>query len=373
MPLTTINVKPGSFVDRRFILNQIGKRGVLANMGSTYDFGLVGKEMQYIQFDGEAQTFGEDYPMATEEEKRKGAGTASNYKVPVFPVTYTVAQRFPRKFLEIFTGDGYSEETGVYFRPGDPASKMKQILSQPYQASVMEQFRAYVNQKAANALDFSVLYGVNPKSGNASPMVRQNGFLLNNAGDDASNKIKVMTWQKPATSTPGATPAGNIFKQTARDIAADGDFSVQGITTAEFESEIADEQTTIGSPAQLADGLPLVANNVSIKGIPLYMSNILPDSALATTAGIAAGTKVDAIVGNFSERFLWSVVQLGGIKVFDSGIPDNNMEAGDLGSVDQVLLRAEFAIAWTFIGGTSMFRLITHTDAGSGTRSADTK
>lgn len=371
--LTTINVEPGDFVDRRFITNKIGKRGVLANMGSTYDFGLTGKEMQYIQFDGEAQIFDEGSPLGTDAEKRKGSGDASNFKVPVYPITYSVAQRFPRRFLEIFSGDGYSEETGVFYRAGDPVSMMRQILNQPYQQNILGQFKAYVNQKAANALDFSAIYGVNPSTGSASPLARQNGFLLNTSGDNDANKAKFMPWNKPENMTAGQTPAGNIFKQTARDLAEDGDFSVQGITTAEFESTIADEQTTIGSPAQLADGLPLTARNVSIKGIPLYMSNILPDSTLATNAGVPANTKVDAVLGNFSDRFLWSVTSLGNIYVYDSGIPDNKLELGDLGSVNQVLLRYEFSIAWTFIGGTQMFRVISHNTSTPSSSTAASK
>lgn len=367
--LTTINVEPGDFVDRNFILNQVGKRGVLANMGSTYKFGLTGREMQYIQFDGEAQIFGEGSPLETDAEKRKGSGDATNFKVPVYPITYSVAQRFPRKFLELFTGDGYSENTGIFYRSGDPASMMMQILNQPYQQNIIGQFRAYVNQKVANAVDFSAIYGVNPSTGLASPLARQNGYLLNTSGDNAANKAKFMTWDKPDSMTAGKTPAGNVFKDTARDIAEEGDFSVQGVTTAEFENTIADEQTTIGSPAQLADGLPLTAQNVSIKGIPLYMSNILPDSNLSTTAGVPANTKVDAILGNFADRFLWDVTSLGNIYVYDSGIPDNKIELGDLGATNQVLLRYEFTYAWAFIGGTQMFRVISH---NTGTPSSST-
>lgn len=371
MALTTIDFKPGTLIDRKFILNQTGKRGVLASMASPTKLGITGREMQYVEFEGEAGVFSEDYPDAAPEEKVKGSGTAQTHRQPVYPVTYYVAQRVSKRFLEITTGNGYNMPTGLYYQAGDPKATINQLLKQPYQAEILDQFRFYVNSTISKALDFSGIYGVNPKTGLASNVVRNNGFLLNTAGTDASAKIGFQDWARPATPENGKTPAGNVFKKTVRDIADNlGDYSVQGLITSSYEGDIADEQTTIGSPAQLSGNLPLAATNVTIGGVPLTLSNILPDQNLATTAGVPAGKKVDAIIGDFNDRFMWDAIPLGGIEVFDTGNPDNNPE-GDLSAVNKVLLRVEVSMAWGFIGGTSMFRAITHSDGGSSTRSAD--
>ena len=103
---------------------------------------------------------------------------------------------------------------------------------------------------------------------------------------------------------------------------------------------------------------------VNLGGVTLAASNTVSDTAAATGSGQLADKALDAVIGDFANRFVWGAIPLSGIEVFDSGNPDNSDE-GDLGAVNKVMLRTEVAIGWGFIGGTSKFYAITHATTGA--------
>lgn len=343
MSLATIDIKPG-FVDRRLVSEQSAS-GAIARIANTTPLDLVGREIQTISFEGEMGIFGEGASNATEDEKKKSSNDATNGSITITPITFYISYRFPKKFLALFGVDGYTPTNNV-FRAGAPATMLNDILTQPYQASVLEQYKNHVNKAISRALDYVAVYGINPKTKALSNVARVNGYLLDKA--------------KEINYTPGTgAEAADAFKGAVREIASLGDTSAQGIANSAFLTEIADGKTTIGSPTEYATQVPLIGNNVNLGGITIAASNTMADTTAATNSGKLASKTLDAIFGNFRERFVWGAIPLSGIEVFDSGNPDGSDE-GDLGAVNKVMLRTEVAIGWGFLGGTDKFVAITH-------------
>lgn len=347
MSLATIELKPG-FVDRKLISNQPAA-GAIARISNSTPIDLIGTQMQTIDFSGEMGIFGEGATGETDAEKKKKSNDATNGVVTINPITFYISYRFPKKFLQLFGVDGAYNPTDVTFRAGSPQTMLQSILAQPYQAGILDQYRTYVNRAISRALDFAPIFGVNPATKAASTVARTNGYVLAQAGN--------------IDYTPGTgAEAATAFKQAVRQVAAQGDASAQGVTTSAYLAAIGDGLTTIGTPTQYAADVPLIGNMVNLGGVTLAASNTVSDTAAATGSGQLTKKALDAVVGDFANRFVWGAIPLSGIEVFDSGNPDNSVE-GDLGAVNKVMLRTEVAIGWGFIGGTSKFYAITHTTA----------
>lgn len=346
MSLATIELKPG-FVDRKLISNQPAA-GAIAKISNSTPIDLIGTQMQTIDFSGEMGIFGEGATGETTAEKTKKSNEATNGVVTINPITFYISYRFPKKFLQLFGVDGAYNPTDATFRAGSPQTMLQSILAQPYQAGILDQYRTYVNRAISRALDFAPIFGVNPATKAASAVARTNGYVL-----ETTEKINYT----PGTGAEAAT----AFKQAVRKVAAQGDASAQGVTTSAYLAAIGDGLTTIGTPAQYAADVPLIGNMVNLGGVTLAASNTVSDTAAATGSGKLVPKEVlDAVVGDFANRFVWGAIPLSGIEVFDSGNPDSS-EEGDLGAVNKVMLRTEVAIGWGFIGGTSKFYAITHT------------
>lgn len=342
--LATIDLKPG-FVDRRLISEQPAA-GALAKISNSTPIDLIGTQMQTIDFTGEMGIFGEGASNAATEEQKKSSNDATNGVVTINPITFYISYRFPKKFLQLFGVNGAYNPTDATFRAGSPQTMLQSIVAQPYQAGILDQYRTYVNRAISRALDFAAIFGVNPATKKASNVARTNGYVLDKAGDINYTK---------GTGAEAAT----AFKQAVRQVAAQGDASAQGVTTSAYLSAIGDGLTTGGAPTQYAADVPLIGNMVNLGGVTLAASNTVSDTAAATGSGKLASKVLDAVIGDFANRFVWGAVPLSGIEVFDSGNPDNSSE-GDLGALNKVLLRTEVAIGWGFIGGTGKFYAINH-------------
>lgn len=344
MSLATIDLKPG-FVDRRLISEQPAA-GALAKISNSTPIDLIGTQMQTIDFAGEMGIFGEGASNAVEEEKKKSSNEATNGVVTINPITFYISYRFPKKFLQLFGVNGAYNPTDATFRAGSPQTMLQSIVAQPYQAGILDQYRTYVNRAISRALDFAAIFGVNPATKKVSNVARTNGYVLEHAGN------------VNYTQGTGAE-AATAFKQAVRKVAAQGDASAQGVTTSAYLSDIGDGLTTGGAPAQYAAEVPLIGNMVNLGGVTLAASNTVSDTKAVATTSLANKT-LDAVIGDFANRFVWGAVPLSGIEVFDSGNPDNSSE-GDLGASNKVMLRTEVAIGWGFIGGTDKFYAINHT------------
>lgn len=350
MSLATIELKPG-FVDRKLISNQPAA-GAIARISNSTPIDLIGTQMQTIDFSGEMGIFGEGATGETAAEKNKKSNDATNGVVTINPITFYISYRFPKKFLQLFGVDGAYNPTDATFRAGSPQTMLQSILAQPYQAGILDQYRTYVNRAISRALDFAPIFGVNPATKEESAVARTNGYVLSLAG-----KIDYT----PGTGAEAAT----AFKQAVRRVAAQGDASAQGVTTSAYLAAIGDGLTTAGTPTQYAADVPLIGNMVNLGGVTLAASNTVSDPKAAAGSGQLNNNEVlDAVVGDFANRFVWGAIPLSGIEVFDSGNPDNSTE-GDLGAVNKVMLRTEVAIGWGFIGGTSKFYAITHAAAAA--------
>lgn len=347
MSLATIELKPG-FVDRKLISEQPAA-GAIARISNSTPIDLVGTQMQTIDFSGEMGIFGEGAADETDDEKKKTSNEATNGVVTINPITFYISYRFPKKFLKLFGVDGAYNPTDATFRAGSPQTMLQSILAQPYQAGILDQYRTYVNRAISRALDFAPIFGVNPATKKASAVARTNGYVLEHAGN--------------IDYTPGAgAEAATAFKQAVRQVAAQGDASAQGVATSSYLAAIGDGLNAAGSPTQYAADVPLIGNMVNLGGVTLAASNTVSNTAAATNSGQLADKVLDAVIGDFANRFVWGAIPLSGIEVFDSGNPDGSTE-GDLGAVNKVMLRTEVAIGWGFIGGTGKFYAITHAAA----------
>lgn len=345
--LATIDLKPG-FVDRKLISDQPAA-GAIARISNSTPIDLIGTQMQTIDFSGEMGIFGEGAADATDAENKKTSNNATNGVVTINPITFYISYRFPKKFLQLFGVDGAYNPTDATFRAGSPQTMLQSILAQPYQAGILDQYRTYVNRAISRALDFAPIFGVNPATKDASTVARTNGYVLERAGN--------------IDYTPGTgAEATTAFKQAVRQVAAQGDASAQGVTTSSYLAAIGDGLTSIGTPTQYAADVPLIGNMVNIGGVTLAASTTVSDTGAATGSGQLTGKVLDAVIGDFANRFVWGATPLSGIEVFDSGNPDGATE-GDLGAVNKVMLRTEVAIGWGFIGGTGKFYAITHATA----------
>lgn len=346
MSLATIELKPG-FVDRKLISEQPAT-GALAKISNSTPIDLIGTQMQTIDFTGEMGIFGEGASNAKTAEQTKSSNDATNGVVTINPITFYISYRFPKKFLQLFGVNGAYNPTDATFRAGSPQTMLQSIVAQPYQAGILDQYRTYVNRAISRALDFAAIFGVNPATKAASNVARTNGYVLDEAGN--------------INYTPGTgAEAATAFKQAVRQVAAQGDASAQGVTTSAYLSAIGDGLTTVGTPTQYAADVPLIGNMVNLGGVTLAASNTVSDTTAATGSGKLTDKQVlDAVIGDFANRFVWGATPLSGIEVFDSGNPDSSLE-GDLGAVNKVLLRTEVAIGWGFIGGTGKFYAINHT------------
>lgn len=344
MSLATIELKPG-FVDRKLISNQPAA-GAIARISNSTPIDLIGTQMQTIDFSGEMGIFGEGATDETVDEKKKKSNTATNGVVTINPITFYISYRFPKKFLQLFGVDGAYNPTDATFRAGSPQTMLQSILAQPYQAGILDQYRTYVNRAISRALDFAAIFGVNPATKHSSAVARTNGYVL--------DKAAILDY------TPGdGAEAATAFKQAVRQVATQGDASAQGVTTSAYLAAIGDGLTSIGTPAQYAADVPLIGNMVNLGGVTLAASNTVSDPQAASSCGTLNKKTLDAVVGDFANRFVWGAIPLSGIEVFDSGNPDNSDE-GDLGAVNKVMLRTEVAIGWGFIGGTDKFYAIAH-------------
>lgn len=345
MSLATIDLKPG-FIDRRLIAEQ-PQSGALVKIANPTNLDLVGSQVQTINFEGEMGIFGEGAVNATDAEKSKTSNDASNGSITITPITFHISYRFPKKFLQLFGVNGYNPSDPT-FRAGAPQTMLNNIISQPYQAGILEQYQNYVNKAISRALDYVVLYGVNPKTGKASDVARVNGHLLASTG--GAEKI----------DRTSLTP-GNALRAAVAHASAQGDTAAQGVVTSTFLNDLGSAKTTIGSPAEFASNVPLIGSLVNVGGVTLAASNTVSDNLAAASAGaIQTGETLDGVFGDFTNRFVWGAIPLSGIEVFDSGNPDGSTE-GDLGATNKVLLRTEVALGWGFLGGADKFAYVSHT------------
>lgn len=347
MALSTINLNHG-FVSNDLISEQPNP-SALAKIASPIAIDMVDRDTQIINFEGEMGLFDDESPDAAPEEKVKASNTATNTKMTTHTHVFQYSQRFSKRFLQVFEGNGYN--LGDRIGGGLSLGNFADLLKNPYQAKVLNQFQAAVNAAAGRALDYAAIFGVNPQTMKASTVARTNGFLL--------DKAKAMLWTPPsAKGTAGNTAASDILKNTVQDISTQADYQSQGAMTADYLFNLSREVTTSGTPAGFAGNLPLTATDVTVGGVPFAVAPTIANAKGAAAAGVKGNT-LDAVLGNFNNRFRFGVMSLGdGIEVFDVGNPDGG--ATDLANKNEILLRVEIGISWGFLGGTDKFRYIAH-------------
>ena len=173
-------------------------------------------------------------------------------------------------------------------------------------------------RKMARALDIAAMHGLNPRSGEAS------GVVGTNCIDSLASTT--ITYDSSA-------PDDNLEAAVEAIQALDGEVTGFALSTT-FASAMGKMKAS-GSGEYMYPEFKFGASPESFGGHPTDVN---------TTVGV--GDTDYAIVGDFLNGFKWGYAKEIPLKIFDSGCPDNDTDAGDLAGHNQVYIRSEVYIGW---------------------------
>lgn len=191
--------------------------------------------------------------------------------------------------------------------------------NQDHQLGVLEQILAKIQPALTRALDFGVLHGINPMTGDAVTAMANNNLgkvSQTVTPADGAEPYEILDAADIPLLTAGYTPSG---------IAADPKFLVP------FRS------------ARTKDGVKLYPN-LGFDGVSDLEGHRTAVSRTVAARGVMgeAGSGVSAFVGDFS-AITWGIQKQIGLERIEYGDPDGG---GDLKRNNQVAFRAEIVYGW---------------------------
>lgn len=215
------------------------------------------------------------------------------------------------------------------------------FASDEAQIDILRNFTDGFAKKAARALDIMAIHGMNPRTAAVSPLLGTNYF------DNATQAVY-------EGSGEGAIDANTLI-ETAVGLVDASNYDITGIAMAPaFRTKLA--QLTLGS-----DNLTPRFPELSWGKAPSYINGLPVDVNSTMTFGSSADL---ALVGDFENAFKWGYAKEIPLKVIEYGIPDNDLEAGDLAGHNQVYLRCELYLGWGILDKNA-FALIKSGASGS--------
>lgn len=198
--------------------------------------------------------------------------------------------------------------------------------SEEEQLETLKAFNDGFAKKLASGLDLMAFHGINPRTGEASPVIGENNF---------DSKVA-----QRVTYT-AATPDANI--EAAIALVEGSDRDVTGMAIA---------------PAVRADLAKMTKQN----GEKLYPEfafggkpATLGAQALDINKTVSSNDVDKAIVGDFANMFKWGYAKEIPMKIIEFGDPDNSGK--DLQGYNQVYIRAEAYLGWGILDGASFARV----------------
>lgn len=198
--------------------------------------------------------------------------------------------------------------------------------SEEEQLETLKAFNDGFAKKLASGLDLMAFHGINPRTGEASPVIGENNF---------DSKVA----QKVTYSA--AAPDANI--EAAIALVEGSDRDVTGMAIA---------------PAVRADLAKMTKQN----GEKLYPEfafggkpATLGAQALDINKTVSSNDVDKAIVGDFANMFKWGYAKEIPMKIIEFGDPDNSGK--DLQGYNQVYIRAEAYLGWGILDGASFARV----------------
>lgn len=192
------------------------------------------------------------------------------------------------------------------------------------QLDMLEAFKDGFEKKLARGIDIMAFHGVNPRTGEASPLITSH-----------FDKVEQTVDYNAATPDECVDDA----------IATIGDYDVTGIAMSKsFSSAMGKLKNNDGSKryAELAWG----GNPKEVNGVP---------SSVNSTVSFGA-SKDRAIVGDFANCFKWGYAKEIKLEVIPYGDPDNTKK--DLAGHGQVYIRGTAYVGWAILVEDAFARVV---------------
>jgi len=272
------------------LFNKVKGKSSLAVLSSQMPVAFNGNDIFTFSMDDEIALVGENEP--------KSAGKVALAPVKVVPVKVEYGARVSDEFM-------YATE-----------EKKLDILK-----AFAEGFAA----KVARGLDIMAMHGVNPRTGEASPLITHN----------FDNGTLTVTYV-----------AAECDDNVDDAIAKIGDYDVTGIAMSKtFAAAMGKLENAQGGklyPELKWGGQPGAINGVKA----------------SVNSTVDFGTSKDmAIVGDFAAAFKWGYAKQIPLEVIPYGDPDNTGK--DLKGHNQVYLRAETYLGWAILDQAAFARVVT--------------
>ncbi len=271
------------------VFNAVRGKSSLAALCEQIPVSFSGNDLFVFNMDKEVALVGEN--------EAKGHGGINTAPAKVIPVKIEYGARVSDEFLY--------------------ASEEKKL-------EILKAFNEGFAKKAARGLDIMAMHGVNPRTGEASDLIKY-------SFDKGTNTVPY----------DAAACDGNVEDAIAKI----GDYDVTGIAMAKtFASALATLEGPNGGkkyPELAWGGQPKAVNGV-------------PASVNST---VSFGDSKDmAIVGDFANCFKWGYAKQVSMEVIPYGDPDNTGK--DLKGHNQVYIRAEAYIGWAILDEKAFARVI---------------
>lgn len=194
-----------------------------------------------------------------------------------------------------------------------------QWADEDHQMGVIEEILAQIQPALSRALDYGVIHGINPFTGDAVTAMTQR--LVN-----TTNSVEYVAGDAPYVSTDAATAlvlaGGGVPNAVALDPV--------------FAAKIAGERIT-GTGQKLYPDFNFADSTSVFEGLRAATSKTVGAAGVATV-----DSNLQAVVGDFS-AVRWGVQKSVGLEVIRYGDPDGG---GDLKRNNQIAVRAEVVYGW---------------------------
>ena len=277
------------------VIDKVKGKSSLARLSKAEPMPFNGVELFTFDFDNEASFVGEN------AAKVPGGTTVGTVTMRPYKVEYSA--RYSDEFM---------------------------FASREYQLDVLRRHSEGFSKKLARALDIGAFHGINPRSRSASTVIGDNHF-----DHDVSQTVTL-------TNDPSADVESAIALVHGNEL----DVTGMAMSPA-FRSALAalmNPQTAEPRFPELGWG----AQPGVLRGLPVD-----------TNSTVSFNSNLDrAIIGDFENCFRWGFAKQMFMRVFDTGNPDNDANAGDLAGHNQVLIRTEAYIGWGILLPTAFSRIV---------------
>lgn len=282
------------------IINQVKGKSSLAVLSQRKPLRFNGSDIVTFTFDNEVNIVG--------ESQSKGPGGFSLNVVPVRPIKVEYSGRVSDEFLFA------TEESKI---------------------DLLKEFNEGYAKKLAKALDLMAIHGINPRSGEKSPIIGDNNF-----NDKVNQEVTYNS----------SNPQLNIEDAIALIDGSDGE--TDGIILSPEVTSALSRVTLSGDPN-------------GVRRYPEFEFGRVPENLgglrLEKNKTVSAYNNIKALAGDFETSFKWGISKQLPLEIIQFGDPDNT--GRDLKGYNEVLLRSETYLGWGIVNPESFAKVTGGQDA----------